>query len=197
MRLYREMDAANQSSIQLMLDEAERNPSNAPQLLSQVYGQLRALAQSYLHAQQTLQATAIVHEAYVRLVGSGAVNWDSPAQFFAAAAAAMRSVLIDHARARQRLKRGGGYRRVELTDAAACAPEDPEEFFRIDEAIQKLVAAEPDLAQIVQLRFFAGFDIADTAKALDVSAPTVKRRWQLARAWLHRELKREASGNGQ
>jgi RNA polymerase sigma factor (TIGR02999 family) len=187
------------TSIIQLLDEARRDPVSAPELLAQVYAQLRALAQSYLRAErrdQTLQATAVVHEAYMRLVGSGNVDWDSPAQFFSAAATAMRSVLIDHARARSRLKRGGDRKRMPLTDPSVQAPEDPYDFFRLDNAIQRLAMIEPDMAQVVQLRFFVGFDIAETAKAIGVSAPTVKRRWQLARAWLFRELGHESSADG-
>ncbi len=185
------MAATDTTSIVQLLDEAQRHPASAPELLEQVYAQLRGLAQSYLRAErpdQTLQATAVVHEAYMRLVGRGEVNWDSPAHFFSAAGAAMRSVLIDHARARNRLKRGGDRRRVPLTDTPVRLPEDPDDFLRLDEAIQRLSAVQPDMAQVVQLRFFVGFDVEDTAKALGVSAPTVKRRWQLARAWLYREL---------
>jgi RNA polymerase sigma factor (TIGR02999 family) len=185
------MAADGGTSIIQLLDAAKRDPASAPEFLAQVYSQLRALAHSYLRAEgreQTLQATAVVHEAYMRLVGSGAVEWDSPAHFFSAAAAAMRTVLIDHARARSRLKRGGDRHRVALTDPSVNAPDDPGDFIRLDKAIQKLSVAAPEMARIVGLRFFVGFDIAETAKALDVSTPTVKRHWQLARAWLFREL---------
>lgn len=187
------MSATDGKSIIQLLDAAERDHKSAPELLAQVYGQLRSLAHSYLRAerpQQTLQATAVVHEAYMRLVGVGNTQWDSPAQFFAAASAAMRSVLIDHARARGRLKRGGDLKRVVLDDPWVAMPEDPADFLRLDEAIQRLSETQPDLALVVQLRFFVGFNTADTAQALGVSVPTVKRRWQLARAWLFRELGR-------
>jgi RNA polymerase sigma factor (TIGR02999 family) len=124
----------------------------------------------------------------MRLVGVGEIQWDSPAQFFAAAAAAMRSVLIDHARARGRVKRGGDLKRVALDDPLFTEPGDPADFLRLDEAIQRLSAVKPDLADVVRLRFFVGFNTADTAQALGISAPTVKRRWQLARVWLFREI---------
>jgi len=190
---------AGESSIVQLIDAAKRDPASAPELLAQVYSQLRGLAHSYLRAerpQQTLQATAIVHEAYVRLVHAGDVEWNSPAQFYSALAAAMRSVLIDHARAKNRLKRGGGHKRVVLIDPALNPPEDPVEFLRLDKAIERLEGREPELAKVVRLRFFVGFDIEETAKAMGVSAPTVKRRWQLARAWLHRELRTEPPENG-
>ncbi len=184
------MESMGTSSISQLLDLAQRDPLSAPNLLSQVYAQLRALAQSYLRAERpdhTLQATAVVHEAYLRLVGSGHIDWASPGQFFAAAAEAMRRVLIDHARARGRLKRGGGRQRLELTDVPVAMPEDPDEFLRLDAAIQRLAAAQPEMAQVVRLRFFVGLEIEDTAKVLGISAPTVKRRWQWARTWLYRE----------
>ena len=191
---------ANESALIVqLLDEAHRDPASAPELLAQVYVQLRALAHSYLRAErrdQTLQATAVVHEAYLRLVGSGHVDWNSAPQFYAAAAAAMRSVLIDHARAKGRLKRGGGLQRLALTDPSLQAPDDPGEFMRLDDAIERLARQEPDMAKVVQLRFFVGFSIEETARALGVSAPTVKRRWRLARAWLYRELERGSFADG-
>lgn len=187
------MPAEDEPSISCLLDAAQRDPASAPNLLSKVYGHLRALAQSYLRAERpdhTLQATAIVHEAYLRLVGGGAVNWDSPSQFFAAAAEAMRRVLVDHARARGRLKRGGGRQRLELVDTPVSMPEDPDEFLALDAAIQRLAAIEPAMAEVVRLRFFVGLEIEETAQVLGVSAPTVKRRWQWARTWLYREAQR-------
>ncbi len=194
-----DMATTGGTSIIQLLDAAESNPASAPELLSQVYAQLRALAQSYLRAERpdhTLQATAVVHEAYVRLVGGGRVNWDSPAEFFAAAAEAMRRVLIDHARARGRLKRGGGRQRLALTDLAITAPDDPDEFLRLDESIHRLAENEPAMAEVVRLRFFVGLEIEETAQVLGVSAPTVKRRWQWARTWLYREMSRETFDYG-
>jgi len=192
------MPTEDATSILLLLDAAQRDPTSAPELLAQVYSQLRALAQRYLRAEQpaqTLQATAVVHEAYMRLVGGKAIEWDSPAQFFAAAA--MRSVLIDHARARGRFKRGGDRKRVAFAEPSVRAPDDPDDFLKLDDAIQKLSLIDADMAQVVRLRFFVGFDIAETAKAMEVSTPTVKRRWQLARAWLFRELDRKGALNDQ
>lgn len=181
------------TSIIQLLDAAQRDHDSAPELLAQVYGQLRAVAQNYLRAggpDQTLQATAVVHEAYIRLVGGGEIKWDSPAHFFAAASAAMRSVLIDHARARGRLKRGGDRKRVAFADPGVCMQSDAADFRHLDDAIQRLLAVEPELAHVVRLRFYVGFNTAETAQALGISVPTAKRRWQLARAWLFREIGR-------
>jgi RNA polymerase sigma factor (TIGR02999 family) len=186
------MAGASHTTIVELLDAAQRDPVSAPDLLCQVYAQLRALAQSYLRAEcpdHTLQATAVVHEAYLRLVGSGEVDWNTPAHFFAAAAEAMRRVLIDHARARGRLKRGGGRQRLELMDVPVSMPQDPEEFLQLDAAIQRLAAVQPEMAHVVRLRFFVGLEIEEAAKVLGVSAPTVKRRWQWARTWLYRETR--------
>lgn len=187
------MDGKDQISIAQLIDAAQRDPNSAPERFEQVYGQLRALAQSYLRAERpshTLQATAVVHEAYLRLVGAGNVNWDNPGQFFAAAAETMRRVLIDYARARGRVKRGGNVQRVETVNLPPSVPVDPDDFLRLDAAIEKLAIDEPDMAQVVRLRFFVGLDIEDTARALGISTPTVKRRWQWARTWLYRETKR-------
>ncbi len=192
------MAAPGETSIAQLLDAAQSNPASAPELLSQVYAQLRALAQSYLRAERrehTLQATAVVHEAYIRLVGSGHVKWDSPIQFFTAAAEAMRRVLIDHARARGRIKRGGGRKRVELMDIPASPLQDADSLLALDEAIQRLAAREPAMAEVVRLRFFVGLEIEETARVLGVSAPTVKRRWQWARTWLYREISHEGSAH--
>ncbi len=183
----------DRTSIVCLLDAAKNDPEAAPKLLSDAYAQLRALAQSYLRAERrdhTLQATALVHEAYLRLVGSEIINWESPGEFFAAAAETMRRVLIDHARAHGRLKRGGGRQRMELSDFPLVVPGDPDDFLRLDLAIDSLAKIEPDTAKVVRLRFFVGLDVEETARVLGVSARTVKRRWLWARTWLHREMSR-------
>ena len=194
------MSKQQETTIVQMLDAAERDPQSAPELLQQVYSQLRGLADSYLRSERpdhTLQATAVVHEAYLRIVGSGPVNWDSPSQFFAAVAEAMRRVLIDHARARARVKRGGGRQRMQLVDTPVSIPDDPEQFLQLDAAILRLAEIEPDMARVVRLRFFVGLEIEETAKVLGVSAPTVKRRWQWARTWLYRETMTDTSTHDQ
>ena len=187
------MTFAREIGLTELLDTVENDSSTAAEILPQVYGRLRALAQQYLRAERrdhTLQATAVVHEAYARLVGHGDVNWDSPVHFFAAASEAMRRVLVDHARGRGRLKRGGDRKRLELGDVAISATEAPDEFLLLDEAIQRLAERDAAMADVVRLRYFVGLEIAETAQVLGISAPTVKRRWQWARTWLYREMSR-------
>jgi len=142
-------------------------------------------------AGHTLQGTALVHEAYVRLVDQRLVDWQNRAQFFGLAAQAMRRILVDHARSRGRAKRGSGAPRavMETVDAVA-APESVavEDAIAIDVALSRLQAIDPGQAQIVELRFFGGLTVEETAEVLSLSPRTVKREWALARAWLHREL---------
>lgn len=168
----------------------------AADLLPLVYEELRKLARSRMNgerAEHTLQATALVHEAYMRLVGvEDAPRWDGRGHFFASAAEAMRRILIDRARQRASLKRGGDRGRVELSDEPATMLQNPEDVLAVDEAIKKLEARDARKAQVVVLRFFAGLSIEETAAAMGLSLSTVKNEWAFARAWLHREL----SGDG-
>jgi RNA polymerase sigma factor (TIGR02999 family) len=143
----------------------------------------------------TLQATALVHEAYARLVGNDEIAWDSRGHFFVAAAEAMRRILIEHARGRERVKRGGGVTRVRLPISVLdlAVDENPEEILSVDEAICRLSEQDARMGDVVRLRFFAGLSEQETAKALGVTDRTVRRDWTLARAWLQRELTREDS----
>jgi len=160
-------------------------------LSRQVYEQLRAIARAKLAQQSpghTLQATALVHEAFLKLRDHPSIVSAEPARFYQAAAQAMRQVLIDHARARGRIKRGGNVRR-EFADVAELAGEqDPAQIMALDEAISRLEQQEPRAAEVVKLRFFAGLTVEETAQALDLSERTVKREWQFARAWLFEAL---------
>jgi len=163
----------------------------ADELLPLVYDQLRAAAQKQMaqeRADHTLQATALVHEAYVRLVGSHDVPWENRAHFYIAAAEAMRRVLIEHARKRGRIKRGGGQRRVPLSGLELARDPDLEEILAVDTAIRRLEGQDGRMARIVRLRFFTGLDAKEIAAVLGLSDRTVRREWALARAWLHREL---------
>ncbi|WP_040767526.1 ECF-type sigma factor [Novipirellula maiorica] len=165
----------------------------AGQLLPLVYDELRRLASRKMtqeKAGQTLQPTALVHEAFMRLVGSeDRPQWDSRGHFFAAAAEAMRRILIESARRRNAEKRGGGLVRSELNDDdAVLDPEDFETLLSLDEALTKLSDEDPELAKLVELRYFTGLTIDETAKVLGVSPRTTKRNWTYARAWLRREL---------
>jgi RNA polymerase sigma factor (TIGR02999 family) len=171
------------------------DPHAAEQLLPLVYDELRRLAAQRLAQErpgQTLEATALLHEAYLRLVGEGpALQWDSRGHFFAAAAEAMRRILIDQARRKRSGKRGGSLHRVEL-DAAAllAAPEDhaAEDLLALDEALRLLEDEDPLKARLVKLRYFAGLSLAEAAKALGVSVATAKRHWVYARSWLYGKL---------
>jgi RNA polymerase sigma factor (TIGR02999 family) len=178
---------------------AEGDASAAEQLLPLVYAELRALARARMRHERrdhTLQATELVHEAYVRLVRDPGVGWEGRGHFFGAAAEAMRRILIEHARARGRVKRGGdeqGHpaRKLSLTlggVADLAAEGDPEEVFALDEAIQRLEAHDSRMAQVVRLRFYAGLSVEETAAALGVAPRTVKRDWTFARAWLFAAL---------
>jgi RNA polymerase sigma factor (TIGR02999 family) len=170
----------------------EGDPHAAEQLLPLVYGELRKLAAQKLAQEkpgQTLEATALVHEAYLRLVDvEKAQHWDSRGHFFAAAAEAMRRILIDQARRKHSRNRGGGMRRVEL-DAGALlvAPEDhaAEDLLLLDEALRQLENEDPLKARLVKLRYFAGLSIQEAATALDISVASAKRYWIYARSWLY------------
>ncbi len=164
------------------------------QLLPLVYDQLRAIAQQRMNderAGHTLQATALVHEAYMRLVGDQAVAWTCRAHFYTAAVEAMRRILIDHARRRGAVKRGGDWRRAALNVASLALDENLDSFLALDDAILRLGEQDGKAAQVVRLRFFAGLSIEDTARILDVSPRTVKREWTYARTWLLQYLDHE------
>ena len=167
-------------------------PHAAAELLPLVYGELRQLAAQKLAQEkpgQTLQATALVHEAYLRLVGANpAQPWDSRGHFFAAAAEAMRRILINHARDKGRQKRGGGRQRVDLDELEITMGTPADDVLALDEALAKLAQKHPQRAELVKLRYFAGLTIDEAAKALDISPSTADRHWTYARAWLYREL---------
>lgn len=162
-------------------------------LLPLVYDELRKLAKARMAHEavgQTLQPTALVHEAYLRLVGDTNVGWDNRGHFFAAAALAMRRILVERARSRNRIKRGGGRARVELTDAALVSEAPDGDLLILDEAMNRLEKYDKRKADVVMLRYFAGLSIEETAAAIGVSPATVKNEWTFARAWLHREVAR-------
>jgi RNA polymerase sigma factor (TIGR02999 family) len=168
------------------------DPKAAEQLLPLVYDELRRLAARRLAQErpgQTLQATALVHEAYVRLVGAeGPVAWNSRGHFFAAAAEAMRRILVNRARDKRRLKRGGDRERVDLEDVVAADVALPPDILALDEALEGLAREEPACAELVKLRFFAGLTQEEAAQALGVTRRTANRYWAFARAWLREAL---------
>jgi RNA polymerase sigma factor (TIGR02999 family) len=168
------------------------DPQAASQLLPLVYDELRRLAAKKLAGEkpgQTLQATALVHEAYLRLVGAGhEQHWDSRGHFFAAAAEAMRRILVEAARHKRTLKQGGGRVREEFDEVLLAAPEPVEDLLALDEALEKLGARDPIKAELVKLRYFAGLTIEEAAAALNISSATAKRSWTYARTWLYQEI---------
>jgi RNA polymerase sigma factor (TIGR02999 family) len=158
-----------------------------------VYDELRRMAKRYMRAEDpshTLQPTALVHDAYLRLVDQNRVTWQNRAHFFAVAAQIIRRILVDHARSRHRLKRGGAAMRVTWVEEMAPAGQEGLDLVGLDEALNRLAELDPQQSRIIELRFFGGLSIEETAESLNVSAATVKREWAMARAWLFRELKR-------
>lgn len=199
----RPLSAIFRSGIHALMSDASRiidairrgDPGAGSQLLPLVYEELRRLAARKLArepAGQTLQPTALVHEAYLRLIGpddDSERRWDDRGHFFAAAAEAMRRILIENARRKHAQKRGGGIARRDLAEGEVAAPEPPEDLLALDEALGKLEAANPRAAELVKLRYFAGLTVKQAAEVLDVSPRTVDSDWAYARAWLLAELR--------
>jgi RNA polymerase sigma factor (TIGR02999 family) len=172
------------------------DPHAAGQLLPLVYEELRKLAAQRLAQEKpghTLQATALVHEAYLRLVGSEQGQaWNGRGHFFGAAAEAMRRILVERARRKGRLRHGGGRHRVDLLDAEVAAPTDDEQLLLLDEALVRLAVARPQAAELVKLRFFVGLTLEQIAPILGLSERTCRRLWVFARAWLRRDIERSS-----
>ncbi|HEY7307743.1 MAG TPA: sigma-70 family RNA polymerase sigma factor [Gemmataceae bacterium] len=171
---------------------AEGDPEAASQLLPLVYDELRKLAAQRLAREtpgQTLQPTGLVHEAYLRLVGEDAEqHWDNRGHFFAAAAEAMRRILVEHARQKASLKRGGDRDRLGVVDSLMAAPEPREDLVALDEALTRLAETDKQAAELVQLRYFAGLPLREVAEILGISPRTADRLWAFAKAWLHEEI---------
>jgi len=167
--------------------------SAADRLLPLVYDELRKLARARMAREKagaTLQPTALVHEAYLRLFAGAHPRWENRAHFFVAAAEAMRRILIERARRRTRLKHGGAYERVTLSDDLAGPDPEPETLLALDEALTRLASRDPNMSRVVELRYFTGLTVEETARALGLAPRTVNRLWVAARAWLQRELTR-------
>jgi RNA polymerase sigma factor (TIGR02999 family) len=177
---------------QLLNHASGGSPQAAAKLLPLVYDELRALAARKMNqerADHTLQATALVHEAYLRVVGGGnAEHWDGRWHFFAAAAQAMRRILVENARQRRRLKRGGGAQRIDLDGLNVTVDEPPDDVLALDEALAEFAKEHPSEAQLVQLRYFAGLTRDQAAQALNISPATASRDWAFARAWLYKRI---------
>ena len=163
----------------------------AEELLPLVYEELRKLAASKMANEspnQTLQPTALVHEAWLRLAGNENVKWDGRAHFFGAAAEAMRRILIDKARRKQARRHGGGQQRLDIDEVEIAAPEKEQELLDMDEALEKFAALDKQKAELVKLRYFVGLTLEESARILGVSTPTAKRWWAYSRAWLYRQI---------
>ena len=165
--------------------------ADALRLLELVYDDLHRLAAKYMQQENqghTLQTTALVNEAYLKLIDQTRVDWRGRSHFFAVGAQAMRRILVNHAKAKKRLKRGGQGRRVPLDEPLAVSAERDEDVLALDEALEKLAELDPRQARLVELRFFGGLNVEETAEVLGVSKRTVEREWTACRAWLRREL---------
>lgn len=175
---------------QLLIDWSKGDKAALDKLIPYVYDELRRLARHYMrreHAGHTLQTSALINEAYLRLVDQS-VAWQNRAHFFGIAARLMRQILVDHARAHQYAKRGGGAEKVSLDEAANLAQGRAAEIVALDEALESLTALDPQQGRIVELRFFGGLTIEETAEVLGISHATVERDWSVARAWLRRQM---------
>ena len=170
-----------------MLETAADN-----EILNLVYTELRRQAHRYLRKERpghTLQTTALVHEAYLKLIKQKSIAWESRSHFFGVAATMMRRILIDYAKTKHRLRRGGVHSDLPLENALTISVSETDfDLLELDEALNRLAAKEAHLAKVVELRFFSGLDVVETAEVLGISESTVKRDWQMAKAWLHREL---------
>jgi len=190
------MSASPNSVTEMLLAWREGDEAARDELLTVVYQELHRLAHHYMKRESpghTLQTSALVNEAYVRLVDQNNVQWQNRAHFYGIAAQMMRRILVDYARNRRYAKRGGGAQKVSLNEALIVSDERSEEVVGVHEALEQLALFDPRKSQIVELRFFAGLSIEETAEVLDVSPGTVMRDWTLAKAWLRREMTNNSS----
>jgi RNA polymerase sigma-70 factor, ECF subfamily len=184
---------SHQDVTELLMAWGDGDQDALSRLTPLVYDELHRLAEGYMrreHAGHTLQTTALVNEAYIKLVDSSRVRWQNRAHFFAVAAQLMRRILVDFARNRRYQKRGGDWRQVTLAEGLGVVTNVDSDLVALDEALQELAKLDPRKARMVELRFFGGLSLEETAEALQVSADTVGRDWRAAKAWLKRELKR-------
>lgn len=182
---------------QLLIDWGEGNPAALDELMPVVYSELHKMAHRYMNRERaghTLQTSALVNEAFLRLVDQKNVRWNSRTHFFAIAARMMRRILVDYARSHLYAKRGAGAVHVSLTQAAAVSQEPTAEVTALDEALTTLESIDPQQARVVELRFFGGLTISETAEAMQISVDMVKREWSTAKAWLYREMASDPHG---
>ena len=183
--------AGPQEVTQLLANWSQGDPTALEKLIPLVYKELRHLAHRYMEGQRpnhTLQTTALVNEAYLRLADQSKPNFTNRSHFFAVAAKAMRQILVDYAKAQQREKRGAGASKVELNEAALISPEQTSAILDVDEALEKLAVLDSRKARVVELRYFGGFNQDEIAEVLKISTVTIRRDWVFARAWLYTEL---------
>jgi RNA polymerase sigma-70 factor, ECF subfamily len=181
----------------LLIEWKNGNQAAVDALTPLVYEELRRLAASYMRDERsavTLQPTVLVHEAYLRLVAQDMPDWRNRSHFFGVAAQLMRQILVDHARKQKSAKRGGGVAKASLDEALAFGPERSSDMIALDDALNELTKIDPRQCKIIELRFFGGLSLEETAQALELSPATIGREQRLAEAWLHREMSREPGG---
>jgi RNA polymerase sigma factor (TIGR02999 family) len=186
------VESSHEDITLLLTDLRNGDQEAASKLTPLLYNELRRLARSYMRRERTdhtLQATALVHEAYLKLVRQPSVSWQDRSHFLGIAAHVMRRILIDHARGHFRKKRGGAQKVVPLDEALAFSPGQSADLLRLDEALERLAELDPRQSKIVELRFFGGLSVEEIGEFLEISPKTVKRDWSVAKAWLHGELR--------
>lgn len=186
--------ASRQDVTDLLVNCGKGDEEALNKLMPLVYAELRRLASRYLRQERpghTLQTTALVHEAYLKLVDQKNASWENRVQFFAAAAKVMRHILVDYARSRRTLKRGGDYCRLSLDEAVISSKENDPDLLTLNEALNNLAAIDIQQSRVVELRVFGGLTVEETAETLGVSPRTVKREWSMAKAWLHKQIKEQ------
>ena len=191
-------ETSTQQVTKLLVDWSNGDQSALEQLTPLVYSELRRLAGRYLRKERpdhTLQSTALVHEAFIRLIDQRSVRWQNRAHFFGVAAQMIRRILVDHARGRHASKRGSGAPRLSLDEAIALPDRKDLDLVALDDALNSLSKIDPQQARIVELRFFTGLTVEETAEVLGISPATVKRDWVTAKAWLYRDISRAVAAN--
>jgi RNA polymerase sigma-70 factor (ECF subfamily) len=189
------MAQASANVTELLIGWSNGDKDALDALMPVVYNELHRQASRYLRRERvghTLQTTALIHEAYLRLIDQRSVHWQNRAHFYGIAAQLMRRILVDHARTKKRAKRGGSNVRVSLSDATLKSPGQNLDIVALDEALERLAAIDAQQSRIVELRFFSGLTVEETAEVLSISPATVKRDWSMAKAWLHREVSRDS-----
>ncbi len=192
------MTSSSHEVTQLLIDWSKGDPAALDRLMPLVYDELRRIAKRYMARQSpghTLQTTALINEAFIKLVGKGEKQWRNRAHFFGVAAQAMRHILVDYARSQQYAKRGGRARELTLDEALTVTEERAAELVALDDALNELARVDPRKSNVVELRYFGGLSVEETAEVLKVSPVTIMRDWSMAKAWLHRELTKATSSD--